>query len=144
VPGNWSDTALIASSRGTDVSPPHSLWLAVARTWKTKPAAVKRGTWCLRCGNEGRRHTLDMMKEVALQRGGKCLSGEFVTTRAKLRWRYATGHEWNATASSVLDGGWCTQCYYDSMRGTLAQMQTLAASRGGRCLAEHTSMRGRS
>jgi hypothetical protein len=67
-----------------------------------------------------------MMKEVALQRGGKCLSGEFVTTRAKLRWRYATGHEWNATASSVLDGGWCTQCYYDSMRGTLAQMQTTA------------------
>lgn len=104
-------------------------------TWEAIPAAVKRGCWCPVCA-KGRYPTLDTMHEAARQHGGECLSKRYVNNVTPLRWRCSSGHEWKATPFSVLQGTWCRQCYWDSLRGSLAQMQAIAASRGGRCLSE--------
>ncbi|WP_233866956.1 hypothetical protein [Paraburkholderia adhaesiva] len=104
--------------------------------WKAKATLVKRGSWCPECARLARLgHTIGEMHELARTRGGQCLSDTYVNGQAALQWRCANGHEWSASATRILQGSWCRQCYFDSMRGTLADMQALAASRGGRCLS---------
>lgn len=104
-------------------------------TWEAIPASIKLGTWCPVCAKESF-PTLDTMREAARQRGGECLSKRYVSNVTPLRWRCSSGHEWKATPFSVLQGTWCRQCYWDSLRGSLGEMQAIAASRGSRCLSE--------
>jgi hypothetical protein len=82
------------------------------------------------------RPSLDCGASVAQQRGGQCLSVEYRNGATPLEWRCARGHTWRAASNRVLQGNWCRQCYYDSMRDTLESMQEMAKSRGGRCLSE--------
>ena len=51
------------------------------------------------------------MQVLAKDRGGLCLAKTYVNTKAKLRWRCAEGHEWEASANSVKgNGSWCPKC----------------------------------
>jgi hypothetical protein len=80
------------------------------------------------------------MQQIALSRGGQCLSSEYKSANNKLRWRCSMDHEWEATASSVQNKGtWCPICCYDKVSSTLSlgleEMQTLALERGGDCLS---------
>lgn len=111
-------------------------WMcASGHTWMATPAAIKQGSWCPVCA-KARFPTLDTMMEVAEQRGGVCLSERYINNATPLRWRCARGHEWMATPFSVQQGTWCRQCFWDGMRGSLAEMQAVAAARGGRCLSQ--------
>lgn len=109
---------------------------AKGHRWRATPGAVKHRTWCPECARLARAHTIEEMREVARQRGGQCLSETYRNAATPLEWHCARGHTWRATSNRILQGGWCKQCYYDSMRGTLESMQALAKSRGGRCLSE--------
>jgi hypothetical protein len=104
--------------------------------WKAAPSSVKHRTWCPVCARLARVYSIDEMREVARTRGAQCLSEVYVNNLTPLEWCCASGHRWKALPLGVLQGTWCRQCYYDSMRGTLEAMQELAASRGGRCLSE--------
>jgi hypothetical protein len=69
-------------------------------------------------------------------RGGTCPSLDvYVTAESKFTVRCANGHEWQSFYTSLSQGTWCKQCYFDAMRFTLADMQELARSRGGECLS---------
>lgn len=105
--------------------------------WKAAPSSVKHRTWCSECARLARAHTIEEMPEFARTRGGQCLSDAYVNNVTPLEWCCASGHRWRGLPNGVLQGGWCRQCYHDSMRGTLQSMQQLAESRGGRCLSEH-------
>jgi hypothetical protein len=118
--------------------------------WKASPAKIKsgsrrKGTWCTECYNRRRRfhpkHTIEAMKNLALTRGGKCLSPEYFGSRAKLVWVCAFGHRWQAPPVSVVHGTWCPVCARNQ-RLDLSQFRDLAASRGGECLS-HTYMNER-
>lgn len=91
---------------------------AQGHEWKARPADVRRGTWCKRCAtkavNATKRLTIEMMREIARERGGECLSAAYVDARSKLRWRCGRcGHEWDATPSVVRNKGqWCPPCGY--------------------------------
>ena len=82
--------------------------------------------------------TLDEMQAVAQARGGECLSTRYEHSKVHLRWRCASGHEWEATPASVKMGAWCRQCaakaLADKLRTDLATIESLATPRGGRCL----------
>jgi hypothetical protein len=78
---------------------------------------------------------LDMQK-MAKGRGGRCLSGEYINSGTKLTWQCAEGHQWDATPNNVKRGSWCFACFSNALRGTIEEMQKMAADRGGKCLSE--------
>jgi hypothetical protein len=58
-----------------------------------------------------RKYTIADMCAIAESRGGKCLSHEYKTIDAKLRWQCERGHEWEATSHNVLhNNSWCPVC----------------------------------
>ena len=81
------------------------------------------------------RLTLDHMCRLAAERGGACLSTQYVNSATALEWACALGHRWKAVPSSVRQGHWCKQCADARRRFSLAELERLAAARGGKCLA---------
>ncbi len=79
--------------------------------------------------------TLKEMQEIALERGGKCLSQEYVNALTKLLWECAEGHRWKAQPNHVKAGKWCHECG-GTKKLTLQDMQALARERGGKCLSQ--------
>jgi hypothetical protein len=113
--------------------------------WQATLGDVKHsGYWCPTCAGRRRRLTIEDMRRIARERGGECLSEEYVNSRTPLLWRCAEGHQWEATPDSIRSkrsngrGTWCGQC---ARRGataqlTIGEMRELAASRGGECLSD--------
>ena len=83
--------------------------------WKVAASGVISGAWCKRCASldQGRikRTDIQKMHEVASERGGRCLSSEYVNARTKLSWECARGHKWDAKPDHVVNSGsWCPTC----------------------------------
>jgi hypothetical protein len=86
------------------------LWeCSEGHTWKAKPTNIKSGKWCAICAGV-KKHTLDEMAKLASERGGKCLSHEFVSVHDKMIWECSKGHIWEATPGHIMQGTWCPQC----------------------------------
>jgi hypothetical protein len=108
--------------------------------WETQSSNIRNGgNWCPYCANKVP-HTLELIQQIAVSRGGQCLSSEYKNANRKLRWRCSKGHEWEATASSVKNREtWCSICGYDKVASALSldleEMQVLAQERGGKCLS---------
>lgn len=80
----------------------------------------------------------DAMQQLAEQRGGVCLSTNYVNSNTKLRWRCAEGHEWEAVPGSIQQGSWCPICAGRlSPDDALRKLQEIARARGGICLSDH-------
>lgn len=77
--------------------------------WKATPNSIKRGSWCPYCSGNVKLFLADM-KALAMQRGGECLSEDYINNRTKLRWKCKDGHEWEATSAHVRNGTWCPLC----------------------------------
>lgn len=105
--------------------------------WQATLGKVRNdGSWCPTCARLNQRLTLEDMKELAHAKGGECLSDEYYGQDAKLRWRCAKGHEWEATPGHIRNQGcWCPKC---AGRAPLKieEMRAIAQSRGGQCLSE--------
>jgi hypothetical protein len=118
---------------------------AVGHTWFATLASVKNeGTWCLKCSikfaSESKKLTIEEMQKIAKDRGGKCLSTEYVNSHTKLEWECAEEHIWFATPSSIKNrGSWCEICSNkfasESKKLTIEEMQKIAEERGGKCLS---------
>ncbi|VXB34256.1 conserved hypothetical protein [Burkholderia sp. 8Y] len=76
------------------------------------PGNIKRGAWCPQCAWIERRHTIEEMHAIARERGGRCLSDEYVNGSIKLEWLCKLGHAWHAQPASILAGTWCPACAY--------------------------------
>jgi hypothetical protein len=70
---------------------------------------IKQGSWCPFCAGVTK-GTLEDMKQVASRRGGRCLSNEYINSKAKLLWQCAEGHQWKASPNHVKRGSWCPEC----------------------------------
>ncbi len=118
------------------------LWeCAKGHQWEATPDKIKQGRWCPQCAGK-QPGTIEEMRAIAKERGGKCLSAEYVNNRTKLQWQCAEGHQWEARPSDVKQETWCPQCGRDRINRALAErkltieeMQFLAESRGGKCLS---------
>ncbi len=51
------------------------------------------------------------MKEYAESRGGKCLSGQFISSQTKLLWECSDGHHWYSN-SAKYNNSWCPKCVF--------------------------------
>lgn len=80
---------------------------------------------------------LKEMQQLAQIHGGVCLSKCYVDHEAKLRFRCAENHEWEAVPSSVRRGTWCGICGSKrvgrSKALTIEKMHEIAAKHGGEC-----------
>jgi len=108
--------------------------------WKSLPSVVVHGSWCPKCGRysaHGRRRlTIDVLRQTAIDRGGRCLSERYTNNGGKLRWECARGHEWTARVSNIRQGTWCPRCAHQVL-GTIESLREMATERGGRCVSRH-------
>lgn len=58
----------------------------------------------------GKEQELQKVREIAKERGGECLSTQYIANNRKLSFRCADGHVWEAVPSSIFQGSWCKQC----------------------------------
>jgi hypothetical protein len=101
--------------------------------WSATPLQVKKGHWCPFCARVARL-TLALLQQIAVERGGRCLSVAYVNSSHRIRWRCAASHEWLARAHSIRGGNWCPACAHNQ-RLKLEEMRQIAKERGGRCLS---------
>ena len=110
---------------------------AQGHEWETKGALIVRGAWCLRCQHEAKRIGIDAMRALAAERGGRCLSVQYVNSATKLEWACAAGHRWDAAPATIAAGHWCAQCARDALKLGIERMREVAQARGGQCISTH-------
>ena len=108
--------------------------------WKTAFGSIKHGkTWCPHCSNRAKL-TIEQMRELAQQKGGKCLSNKYINVDTKLRWKCGEGHIWESIPYLIKSGSWCPKCNVEkrskAQRLTIQDMHQLAESRNGKCLSK--------
>jgi hypothetical protein len=121
------------------------LWVCkFGHHWKAAAASVKggsrrKGSWCRECYNWRRRFqekdSIEAMRELAISRGGVCLSTEYLGSKVGLEWACQLGQRWQASPSYVVQGTWCPTCARNQ-RFSLRFMHNLAAHRLGTCLSD--------
>ena len=126
----------LAPARG-DVLPKLPWRCGEGHEWKADPHSVIAGSWCPICRVRGG-HSLaplgmGVMRAMAADRGGKCLSSTYRGAREKLRWQCVRGHVWSARVMHVRKGSWCPVCSY-SRPGGIEVIRAIAIEHGGRCL----------
>ena len=112
--------------------------------WEAKPYHIKRGSWCPTCAKDnhlailakkaGFKVTIEDMRILAKDKGGLCLSENYLGGRVKLKWRCKNGHEWRTTPEIIKAGHWCPHCVGKAPY-TIEHMKEFAVKRGGRCLS---------
>ncbi|MBI4931808.1 MAG: hypothetical protein HY841_13660 [Bacteroidetes bacterium] len=108
--------------------------------WAASPnSIINSNTWCGHCYGHYNLHLSDMQK-IAADRGGKCLSAEYINKEVKLRWRCAEGHVWKATSGAIRQGSWCKICSMKAnglkkRKHSLAGLNEIAKAKGGKCLS---------
>jgi hypothetical protein len=81
-----------------------------------------------------KKNAVKELQRIAASRKGRLISQHYLGTAIKLTWECKKGHQWDAIPSTIKKGIWCPACA-GRKRGTLEDMQKLAESRGGKCLA---------
>lgn len=104
--------------------------------WRANFHSVRLGCWCPKCGDlrsaNSKRSGLEEFQKLAHERGGKCLSTEYLNQNTKLLWECANGHRWEALPGSVKTGTWCREC----TKLTFEQALAIAEERGGKLLSK--------
>src|ERR1019366_5730401 len=115
----------------------------VGHEWQARPASVKSGSWCPYCARN-RKLELEQMREIARERGGRCLSIAYKNGRTPLLWECSQRHRWKARPAKVQGGtrrkgSWYLECYNARRvlheKLSIQAMRELASSRGGKCLS---------
>ncbi len=89
----------------------HRFRCSAGHEWAVKAGNILRGSWCSRCAIDRQRLTIEDARQVARERGGKCLSERYVNARSKLTWECHRGHVWQAIFDNVKNKGrWCPDC----------------------------------
>jgi hypothetical protein len=83
---------------------------------------------------------LAVIKELASEKGGECLSNGYEGIFAQLNWRCGCGHEWKATFNHIKRGQWCPQCAIKRAallrtKYSIEELRATAEARGGECLS---------
>jgi hypothetical protein len=82
-----------------------------------------------------KKHKLEELKLIAYEKGGFCLSTEYVNNHTKMKWKCTNDHIWQAVPHHIKNGSWCPQCY-GNKRKTIEEMHELAERMNGKCLSD--------
>lgn len=78
--------------------------------FETKAAYLKQKKWCRKCANLDKEIQLEKIKEIAFNRGGKCISEQYINKDTKLSFVCVNNHEFEMTPHNVKQGQWCPKC----------------------------------
>ncbi len=82
-----------------------------------------------------KRLTLDNAFAIAKERGGTCVSTEYINTSTPMRWKCANSHEWTATLNNIKNHKrWCLHCTVNRPL-TIENAKQLACSKNGLCIS---------
>lgn len=110
--------------------------------WMTRPQDLKEGKWCPYCQkSQENKEKLEVLKKVAREKGGKCLSEEYITNNIKLQFECAEEHRWLMTPHSIKSGQWCPKCGITrrtvSRRSPIEMFKNHAIKKGGKLLSDN-------
>jgi len=112
------------------------LWkCASGHQWEAAPNSIKRGNWCPTCAGVNQ-PTIEEMNEIAQERGGRCLSAQYLNNITKLLWECAKKHRWAARPHDIKRGSWCPRCYSIN-RSKMKEMRELALKKKGNACPTH-------
>ena len=102
--------------------------------WNAVFDQIKRGSWCPYCDGKFN-NNLDLCKEIALLRQGKCLSTKFKNILEPMEWECKKGHKWITNFNCIKNNGtWCIICAGKN-KHTLEFCKEIAISKEGKCLS---------
>ena len=81
----------------------------------TRHPSIKSGNWCPFCARN-RELEFEQMRQIARERGGRCLSTAYRNGRTPLLWECSQRHRWRARPANIKGGtrkkgSWCLECY---------------------------------
>ncbi len=110
--------------------------------WQSRIDHIKRGSWCPKCAKElsgiKRRLSINEMRQLAVNRGGSCLSSNYVNTLTHLQWICSKGHQWKTSPASIISGTWCPVCS-GTKKKTLEEIKAYCKTKDGWCLSKSYS-----
>jgi hypothetical protein len=106
---------------------------ASGHSWTAPAEAILAEKWCFQCSLIGK-YTIEDIRQLAIERGGRCASSYYVNLRQKIDWECSEGHTWRASTAAVLHGTWCPVCA-QNQRLEIEEMRRIAMLRGGQCLS---------
>ena len=103
--------------------------------WTASLGSVKsQKTWCLICSGKAKLN-INVASKLAEERGGECLTSEYVNVMSPMLWRCSKGHEWYAALRSIKHHqSWCPTCA-GVTKLSVEVAQEIAKQRGGVCLS---------
>ena len=114
----------------------HLTWRCeIGHEWKAIPSSIISGSWCPICAGKII-ISIEELRKVAKQKGGKCLSRKYINANSKLRWQCAEGHKWEAIPYAVRNlGTWCPYCV--GKHKTIDDAHRIALKNNGACLSNN-------
>jgi hypothetical protein len=130
------------STEFTDKMSDYSWRCKKGHTFDLSPFLVSKGAWCAQCSKrKTHEEHFQWFQNYALEKGGKCLSTEFINRSTKLSFECAHGHQWLVLPATIIyEKTWCKKCAGLAQLG-LDDMKQWAIERGGECLS--SSYKGR-
>jgi len=83
--------------------------------WHGNFANASGGKWCIKCykienSEKHEKNMLEIIKNIAKERGGELLSEHYKNQNTPLDFRCANGHTWTATSNHLSHFVWCPEC----------------------------------
>ena len=147
----------IAASRGGRCSSGEYIDIFTNMDWECKERHQWRATlnniknhnrWCPKCAIKiiSEKNTLQdglaIARKIAIERGGRCLSNEYISIETKMEWECSKQHRWFAILNSIKNANsWCPICSKIAngdkikTKDGLKIAQQMAQSCGGKCLS---------
>jgi hypothetical protein len=125
------------SSEYTNMHTPMLWECKEGHRWETMANhIVNDKSWCPICNRPIPFNPISIseMQEIALSRGGRCLSEKIINSHTKALWECEKGHRWEAVPNSIKQGTWCPICS-NRKKITIQDMVALAKSKRGTCLS---------
>ncbi|PGK52133.1 hypothetical protein CN918_30545 [Priestia megaterium] len=103
------------SSTYEDMHTPIKWMCKHSHAWYSAPTVIRRGTWCPLCRRQQDKRIQGFwtqVQQIAKERGGRCVSEEYINKRTKLEWECVEGHRWMTMPETIKKGSWCPTCSY--------------------------------
>ena len=112
--------------------------------FKQTPFGHTQGYGCIKCANtsisNSKKKTIKDCEISANEKGGKCLSTEYINRDTKMKWQCKEGHIWEVAYNNISKSrSWCPECGKlssgNKRRNNIAECHKIANERGVKCLS---------
>ena len=102
--------------------------------WSSSFGHIKNSnSWCPVCSRKIK-YTIEQCKEYTENKGGKCLSEEYVNSSTKMKWECKEWHQWDNSFGHINSGQWCPWCCSNKYNNNIELCKEYAENKGGKCL----------